>query len=109
MGGKIYAASLAGLAGAGPGAGPLSGGIFMSRPDAKDLRIGPRILVVDDDHTACDMLREALAGQDYDLRTALSGEEALELGRQVSFDVVITDLKMKEVDGIDVVRAFQQR
>ncbi|MBI1746526.1 MAG: sigma-54-dependent Fis family transcriptional regulator [Acidobacteria bacterium] len=67
-----------------------------------------RILIVDDDRTACDMLREALEGADYDIQLALSGEEAVELGRAAPFDVVITDLKMKELDGIEVVRAFQK-
>lgn len=81
----------------------------MSRQSAREGKIKNRILIVDDDRTACDMLSEALAGQDYDIHIALSGEEAVEAGQQVPFDVVVTDLKMKEVDGIEVVRAFQQR
>jgi DNA-binding NtrC family response regulator len=72
-------------------------------------QVHAKILIVDDDKTACDMLRDVLTGEGYAVTTALSGEEAVDIGAGEKFDVVITDLRMKELDGIDVLRAFQEK
>jgi two-component system, NtrC family, response regulator AtoC len=67
------------------------------------------ILVVDDDPTTLDLLQEALAGEAHSVTTCQSGEEALNLGRIQSFDVVITDIKMGVgVSGLDVLKSFRQ-
>ncbi len=67
-----------------------------------------RILVVDDDQAARDSLGEALAREGYSTTLAASGEEALSLGREHEFDVVLTDLRMMGVDGLRVLREFKQ-
>lgn len=67
------------------------------------------ILVVDDDPTTLDLLRESLAGAGHSITTSQSGEEALTLGRSQNFDVVISDIKMgMGVSGLDVLRSFRQ-
>lgn len=62
-----------------------------------------RILVVDDEKDICKALEFLLSGEGYDVKTAVSGEEAVELLRKEDFDVVLTDLKMDRLDGIGVL------
>ena len=63
-----------------------------------------RVLVVDDDQFALQSIAKALEGESYGMVTATSGSEALDLLKQGSFDLVLTDLKMPEVDGLEVLR-----
>ncbi|MEW6049875.1 MAG: sigma-54 dependent transcriptional regulator [Candidatus Zixiibacteriota bacterium] len=58
------------------------------------------VLVVDDDRLVNDYLTETLARAGYDCVSVLSGEEALVKFKARSFDIVLTDLKMKEIDGL---------
>ncbi len=67
-----------------------------------------RLLIVDDDQAARDSLGEALAREGYSAMLAASGEEALNLGREREFDVVLTDLRMMGIDGLRVVREFKK-
>ncbi len=62
-----------------------------------------RVLVVDDEKDICKALEFLLSGEGYAVRTAASGEEAVELLRKEDFDVVLTDLKMDGLDGIGVL------
>jgi two-component system, NtrC family, response regulator AtoC len=67
------------------------------------------ILIVDDDRTTLDLLEEALAAEKHTVTSAQNGEEALQLGRSQSFDVVISDIKMGlGVSGLDVLKSFKQ-
>jgi DNA-binding NtrC family response regulator len=59
-----------------------------------------RILVVDDEKDICKALEFLLLGEGYEVKTALSGEQAVEMLKKENFDIVLTDLKMEEVDGI---------
>jgi len=52
------------------------------------------LLVVDDDPVALNLLKEVLSQEGYEVSTALSGEEAIALGADRLFDVVITDVRM---------------
>ncbi len=67
------------------------------------------ILVVDDDAVARQLLAEALRKDGYDVEIAPGGAEAITLGRAKRFDVVLTDIKMGEVDGLAVLREFRER
>jgi two-component system, NtrC family, response regulator AtoC len=66
-----------------------------------------RILIVDDDEGSLSSLGEAMTREGYDVTLAASGEEALRWNDRTEFDVVLTDLRMKDVDGLRVVRAFK--
>ena len=68
-----------------------------------------RILVVDDDAVARQLLGEALKKDGYEFEIASGGAEAIALGRAKPFDVVLTDIKMGAVDGLAVLREFRQR
>jgi DNA-binding NtrC family response regulator len=66
------------------------------------------ILVVDDDQDTRELLREVLGEQGYRVVTSGSGEEALEIGKQELFDVIISDMRLgPELNGLDVLRAYK--
>jgi DNA-binding NtrC family response regulator len=67
------------------------------------------ILVVDDDAVARQLLADALRKDGYDVEIAAGGADAIALGRAKQFDVVLTDIRMGEVDGLAVLREFRQR
>lgn len=64
----------------------------------------PHILVVDDEPQITRVLRTSLSAQGYDIRVANSGEMALEIMKDWSPNLIITDLSMPSVDGIQLCR-----
>jgi CheY-like chemotaxis protein len=62
-----------------------------------------RILLVDDNHHGNAARKAVLQEQGFTVACALSGEEALEAYLCEPFDLVITDLKMKEMDGLQLI------
>jgi DNA-binding NtrC family response regulator len=66
------------------------------------------ILLVDDDPFILSTLGPAIAGYGYQVETAATGESAVELFEKDPFDLVITDLVMKEADGIDVLKKSKE-
>ena len=69
---------------------------------------GPVILVVDDEPQITRVLRTTLSAQGYDIRVANDGEMALELMKNWTPHVVITDLAMPEQDGIETIRELRR-
>lgn len=66
------------------------------------------ILVVDDDAATRDLLHEILSAEGYRVLTSGSGEDALEVGRQECFDVIISDMRLgPNLGGLDVLRAYK--
>jgi DNA-binding NtrC family response regulator len=65
-------------------------------------------LVVDDDPVAINLLKEVLSKEGYNVTTALSGEEAMARGMDNLFDIVITDVRMGDKDGMEVLRSFKK-
>ena len=63
-----------------------------------------RILVIDDDATVRQSCERILSDQGYDVETAASGTEGLERARREYFDCALVDLKMPDVDGMEIVR-----
>ena len=74
---------------------------------SEDKEHGPRILVVDDEPNICDLLRELLSRQNYVVESCLNGQEALEKATAGSYDMVISDLKMPGISGIELIRAIK--
>ena len=68
----------------------------------------PRILVVDDEMIVCESCRRILEEEGYEVEAALSGKEAFEKMKANPFDIVITDLKMPGIDGMEVLRTFRK-
>jgi two-component system KDP operon response regulator KdpE len=66
-----------------------------------------RILVVDDEPQITRVLRTSLSSQGYDLRVANDGETALEIMKDWVPDLVITDLSMPNMDGLELCRRLR--
>ena len=68
-----------------------------------------RILVVDDEENVLVTIEAILRMDGYDIDTAVSGERALELIGQNDYDVVLTDLRLEDMSGQDILAAIRQR
>lgn len=62
-----------------------------------------RVLVVDDDEAHAQAVADSLAGDDYECTIAGSGQQGLEQIESENFDVIVTDLRMGEVDGLNIL------
>jgi len=67
-----------------------------------------RVLVVDDEPSIREMLAEVLELEGYEVRAAADGRAALELVANLHFDLVLTDLKMPRVGGIELLEQLEQ-
>ncbi|MFO7982859.1 MAG: response regulator [Desulfuromonadales bacterium] len=67
-----------------------------------------KILMAEDSASVRMLMTKALAGAGYDVIEARDGEEALEHMRSAPFDMLITDLNMPRMDGINLIRTVRQ-
>jgi DNA-binding NtrC family response regulator len=67
-----------------------------------------RLLLVDDEVGYLEVLSKRLTRRGYRVTTASSGTEAIRALRQWEFDVAVVDLKMEDMDGIEVLRVFKR-
>lgn len=67
------------------------------------------VLIVDDEPRIVEVIRDYLADAGYRVSTARSGEEALQHLRSITPDLVVLDLGLPGVDGLDVARTVRQR
>jgi DNA-binding response OmpR family regulator len=73
-----------------------------------DFARSPRVLVVEDDEDIALALQRSLRIEGYEVRTVADGRAALEHGRSFAPDLVILDLGLPEIDGIDVARHLRE-
>jgi len=71
------------------------------------MRMPPRILVVDDNPENREIFRARLVSQGYEILTASDGEEALTTAREALPDLILLDIMMPKVDGIEVCRQLR--
>jgi len=69
----------------------------------------PKVLVVDDEQAILDTVEILLRGEGFDASVAQSGREALERFDEVSPDIVLTDIRMPGVTGLDLLEAVRLR
>lgn len=69
----------------------------------------PRILVIDDEDIVRISCRKCLVPEGYEVDVAASGVEGMRLLDNNSYDVVLTDLKMPDMDGMEVLTKVKQR
>lgn len=63
-----------------------------------------RVLVVDDEPSVVDVFREFLAAQGYEITVAASGEEALKIIPTLKPDIILTDINLPGLSGLEVMR-----
>jgi len=68
----------------------------------------PRILVVDDDRRLAWTLVDILTLKNYQAESAYSGPEALEKAKERQFDCLLTDIRMPEMNGVELYRAIKE-
>ncbi|MBQ4819782.1 sigma-54 dependent transcriptional regulator [Aquimarina sp. MMG016] len=66
-----------------------------------------RILIVEDDVAFCKMLKTFLQKKDYEVATAFSGNEAIIQMQDHTFDIVLTDVRLPDRDGITLLEEIQ--
>jgi two-component system KDP operon response regulator KdpE len=67
------------------------------------------ILVVDDERQITRVLKTALSSRGYSIRTAADGDEALHIMNDWSPDIVITDLRMPSMDGLELCKVIRAK
>ncbi len=70
---------------------------------------GGRVLVVDDEPIVCKSCEKVLAPEGYSVSTTQSGRDGIQKGYSGVFDVVIVDLKMPDVDGMEVLASIKEK
>jgi len=70
---------------------------------------GKRVLVVDDEPELAEVLAELLSADDHQVETASNGKVALAKLHERAYDLVLSDLRMPELDGADLYREIEQR
>ena len=66
-----------------------------------------RILIVDDEKDFVETLSERLTMRDYDVTTSFSGEDAVDKVKSYNFDVVILDVSMPGMSGVEALREIK--
>lgn len=67
-----------------------------------------KIMVIDDEKIVGDMAKMSLQPEGYKVETFLNAAPALERLKEEKFDVVITDYKMKGIDGMEALRRIKE-
>ncbi len=80
-------------------------GLDLNSPDAMQ---GVRVLVIDNDEAHAEVVAEALASTGYTCEVATSGAEGKSRIEADNFDVIITDLRMNDVDGLGILAAANE-
>src|SRR6187200_1856921 len=81
---------------------------YRLRPMVKLARFMARILLVDDDQGVRESTARMLRSAGYTVQVASTGEEAYEAAKAGGFDVVLSDMRMPGLSGIDVLRKLRE-
>lgn len=82
----------------------LQAGRYVSARPAGSAPARARVLVVDDEETIRNLLSKTLALADYEVDVVADGRMAIDRMRVIHYDLLITDLRMPELDGLSVIR-----
>src|SRR5215203_1574226 len=66
-----------------------------------------RILLIDDDPGVRDSMERTLRGAGYAVQSAASGEEGFEMAKGGAYDVILSDMRMPGISGLDILRQLR--
>src|SRR5262249_7395798 len=66
-----------------------------------------RVLIVEDDEAVAGLLRQAVTEAGYTALVAADGEAGLDSGRHTDFDLILLDLMLPKIDGLEVCRRLR--
>ena len=78
------------------------------REQGEDKTVKIRVLLVDDEEGYVNVLSNRLKKRGFDVTGTYSGTEALQALRKKEFDVAVLDLKMEDMDGLEVLKVFKR-
>ena len=67
-----------------------------------------KLLIIDDERGIRNTLREILADEGHEVEVAENGKQGLEMAQAKAFDLIFSDIKMPEMDGIEVLKALKE-
>jgi DNA-binding response OmpR family regulator len=67
-----------------------------------------RILIVDDEDHIRILYKDYFTREGFQVATAASGEEALEMIKKQKFDLIVLDIELDEASGLDILRRFKE-
>jgi DNA-binding NtrC family response regulator len=67
-----------------------------------------RLILIDDEAGFTTVMAKRLSRRGLDVTSAFSGSEAIQAMRKAEFDVAVLDLKMEDMDGIEVLKIFKK-
>ena len=65
------------------------------------------VLIVDDSATMRNMLKASIKDLGYDVNTAQDGEKAIKSVGQYNYDIILTDINMPNIDGIELIKMLR--
>jgi DNA-binding NtrC family response regulator len=78
----------------------------MAKNDLQEKRI--KLLLVDDETGYVNVLANRLSRRKLQVTKSYSGSEAIQILRRQDFDVAVLDLKMEDIDGIEILKIFKR-
>ena len=73
-----------------------------------DMNDKKRILTVDDNREFCDNLLDILEMNEFEVECAYNGHEALEMAERNTYDIVLMDVKMPKINGVETFKMFKE-
>ena len=74
----------------------------------QNLIIMAKLLIIDDERGIRNTLREILADEGHEVEIAENGKQGLEMAQQTTYDLIFSDIKMPEMDGMEVLKALKE-
>lgn len=68
-----------------------------------------KILIVEDEFYICDIYERTFKDAGYEVQVAVDGQEALQKAKNTDFDVILLDIMVPKITGIDVLRELRQQ
>jgi DNA-binding NtrC family response regulator len=68
-----------------------------------------RILVIDDESVICDACKLVLMEKGHAIDRRLTGESGLQAVRQINYDIILLDMKLPDIDGMEILQAVSQK